>query len=118
EIEDVLGSLAQRRDDEVKDVEPMEEVEAERALRDRSLEIAVGRRDHPHVHLAILGAADPPEAHRLEDPQQLALHAEAEVGDLVEEDGAAVGELEQASLGDLGVGERAALVPEELALRE
>src|SRR5690606_17305565 len=49
---------------------------------------------------------------------QLALRADRQLADLVEEDDAAVGDLEQAALGGLGVGEGAALVAEQLALDE
>ena len=52
------------------------------------------------------------------DPEQLRLRRRRHLADLVEEDGAAVRRLEQAGLGRLGAGERAALVAEQLALEQ
>src|SRR5262245_37184869 len=54
EQRDVLAPLAERRDDEVDDVDAVEEVLAELPLGDEIAEVAVGRRDHAHV----AGAAD------------------------------------------------------------
>src|SRR5690606_12485653 len=118
QLEHVFASLAQRRHLELEDRQPMVEVEAEGAPIDGAGEIAVGRGENADVDQSILNAADAPEAHRLEHPEELRLDARAEVADLVEEEGAAVGELEQPSLRGLRVGEGAALVAEELALGE
>ena len=54
----------------------------------------------------------------LEDAQELRLLLERDVGDLVEEERAAVGELEAADAIGFGVGEGAADVSEELALED
>ena len=60
--------------------------------------------------------ADALELAGLEHAQQLGLLAERDVGDLVEEQRAAVGQLEAADAVALGVGERALHVAEQLAL--
>ena len=70
----------------------------------------------PHVGLARARRAEPLELAGLEHAQQLRLLAERHVGDLVEEQRAAVGELEAADAILLGVGERALHVAEQLAL--
>ncbi len=54
----------------------------------------------------------------LEDAEQLDLDRHGQVADLVEEDGAALGRLEEARAGLERPGERALLVAEELALEE
>src|SRR5256886_9227060 len=54
----------------------------------------------------------------LEGAQQLPLQLWGEAVDLVEEQRAAFGDFEQAGLGGPGVGERAALVAEQLALEQ
>ena len=59
----------------------------------------MGRADHPHVHLAPLLAAHPPDGPRLERAEQLGLELERQLADLVEEQRAAVRQLEQARLG-------------------
>ena len=51
----------------------------------------------------------------MEDAQQLDLQVHREVADLVEEDGAPVGELEPSDLAGDGTGERPPLMAEQLA---
>ena len=65
-----------------------------------------------------LGAADPLELLLLEQPQDLRLRQRGHLADLVEEDGAAVALLELADPLAVGPGERALLVPEQLALQQ
>jgi hypothetical protein len=77
--------------------------------------IAVGRRDQAHVGLLDLGRADPHEGAGLEHAQQLHLQVERHLGDLVEEQRAAVGALEEAQVLPVGAGEAALLVAEDLA---
>ena len=115
---DVLPPLAQRREVDVEDVEPVVEVVAELAQRDRVAERAVGGGEHPDVHLDRLGAAHPEEGAALEHPQQLDLGGGRDLADLVEEDGAGVGQLEPAQPPLGGAGEGALLVAEQLALEQ
>ena len=96
EQRDVAGPVAQRRQRDREDVEPVVEILAELAVGDQLLEIAVGRRHHAHVDLDRLGAADALELALLQHAQQLDLHVERQVADLVEEQRAAVGQLEAA----------------------
>ena len=77
------------------------------------------RRCHdPHVDTLRPRAAEPLELLLLQHAQQLRLELERNVADLVEEERAAVGELEAADLLRDRAGERAALVAEELALEK
>src|SRR5262249_28988153 len=113
----VLFALAQRRQPDGEDVQAIEEILTELARRHGLLRHAVGRRDHPHVDLdLVLAAADSPEAPLLEDTEQLGLSRAVHLGDLAEEQVAAVGELETAGPSLGGAGESAALVAEQLAL--
>ena len=82
------------------------------------LEILVGGRDDPHVHLDGLRAPHTLEAALLQDAEQLHLDAVGELADLVEEDGAPVGHLEASPPLAHGAGEGSLLVPEELRLDE
>ena len=107
-------ALAQGRQVDLEDVEPVVEVLAEDALFRHLHEVAVGGGDHAHVGLALLLAADAHVGERLEHAQQVDLRALVHGRDFVEEDGAAVGELELALLSVDGAGERAALVAEQL----
>src|SRR5690606_14608997 len=68
--------------------------------------------------LHVARVAEPPDALLLQDAEQLHLQRQRQLADLVEEERAAVRLLEQARLVARRVGERAAPVPEELALEQ
>ena len=82
----------------------------------RLLQVLVGGGDQTDVHPDGLVAADPLELPGLEHAQELGLRGRAELADLVEEQGAAVGLLELALAPGLRAGERPALVAEQLGL--
>src|SRR6185436_7786492 len=108
--------LAQRRDEDGEDVEPVVEILAEGAGGDRLLQVLVGGGDQAHVRLDRLGAADPLELPLLQDTEQLHLRRQVDVADLVEKQRAAVRQLEAALLARFGAGEGAFLVAEQLGL--
>ena len=95
---DVLAPLAQGRDADGEDVEAVEEVLAEGALYGRSLEVAVGGRDHAHVDAHRARGADGAHLAELEGAQEAHLQRRRHLADLVEEDRAASGLLEEALL--------------------
>ncbi len=115
---DVVLALAQRRQVHGDDVQPVVEVLAEAALVDHRAQVDVGRRDDAHVDLDRLDAAEAHELALLDHAQQLGLRLERHVADLVEEDAALVGDLEQALLGRDGAGEGALHVAEQVALEQ
>src|SRR5262249_13611989 len=110
--------LAQRRDAHADHREPEIQVLAEPSLVDLALEVAVRRRDHPHVDTTRLRLADTADLTRLEGAEQLRLKLERELADFVEEDRPPVGRFESAHAITVGTGKRAAHVAEELALDE
>ena len=119
EHRNVLAALAQRRHDDVNDVEAVEQVLAERALRDHVAQVAVGRRDHADVDDAAAAVgADLLQLAGLEEAQQQALHAQRHLADFVEEDRAHVGGFELARLVAIGAGEAALDVAEQLGLEQ
>ena len=76
------------------------------------------RGEDAYVDGVLLRAAEAPHFTVLEDVEQLHLDGEQELPDLVEEQRAALSAFEVADLTAIGAGERATLVPEELALQE
>ena len=84
--------------------------------RNRLQQVAVGRGDDAHVDRSDVVAADALELALLQHAQQLDLQLRRQLADLVEEDRPAVGQLEPADAPGDRAGERALLVPEQLAL--
>ncbi len=122
-LEEVIGQqhdvrlpLAQRRREDREDGEPVVQVGPERALLDEVLERPVSGRDQPDVDLDRRGTAEPLDFPLLQHAQQLHLRRRAQLADLVEEERAAIGQLEAPFLGALRAGERPALVAEQLRL--
>ena len=94
------------------------EVLPEFAAVDERRELLVGRADDAHVDGVLLRRADLAHLLFLDRAQELHLHLQRQIGDLVEEQRAAVGRLEEAVAIGLGAGERALPVAEELALHQ
>jgi hypothetical protein len=78
----------------------------------------VCRGDQAYVEVALVGSADRSDLLLLERPEQLGLERQRQVADLVEQQRAAIGLLEEADLVVASVGERALDVPEQRALQQ
>ena len=113
---DVLAPFAQRRQRDRQHVQPVVEVLAELAFGDHLFEIALAAGDDADVHGNGARAAEPLDGAVLQHPQELHLHRQRHVVDVVEKDGAALGELEASRAILDGAGEGAALVSEQLRL--
>ena len=99
--------------------EPVEQVLAEVAAREGGAQIAVRRRDDPHVHGRRIVRAEPEHLPLLQDAQEPRLERGGDVADLVEEDRAGVRRLEEPRPAAAArAGEGALLVPEELGLEQ
>src|SRR5256712_13365136 len=109
---DVLGPLAKGREIDRKNVQPVVQVGAKLSRPDQLLERTVRRGDDPDVAPDRVRAADPLGLPLLEYAKQLRLEVQRQVTDLVEEQGAAVRELEAADPSPAGPGECAALSAE------
>ncbi len=92
------AALAQRRIENRKHVEAVVQVAPELLVGDHLGEIAVGRRDEPDVDADGAVAAQPLELLFLQHAQEFRLQLERDVADLVEEQRAAVRQLEPADL--------------------
>ncbi len=115
---DVVAPLAQRRQLQLDDVEPVEEVLAEAAAPHALRQVLVRRADDAHVDRLFDRRADLAGTLFLDRAQQLDLHRQRQVGDLVEEQRAAVGGLEEAVALLVGTGEGPLAVTEELGLHQ
>ena len=88
--------FAQRRHGDVEDVEPVEKVGAQMPLAPRLAGIAIGGRQHAHVHILLGARAQPPELPLFQHAQQLGLRAGRHFAHLVQQQRAARGQLEAA----------------------
>ena len=109
------GPLTQRRQLQRKHIEPVIEVCPEFFLADAATEVAVRGGDHPHIGADGLIAAYALELPLLQHAQQFDLHVRWHFTDLVEKNGARMGELETPHAPLDGPAERAAFVSKELA---
>ena len=108
----------QRRQADRERVDAVVEVLAEPALADEHVERPVGRRDQAEVDVDGSVAAEALEAALLEHAQQLGLRDQRQVADLVEEQRAAVGQLEAPGLAVVRAGEGALLVAEDFRFEQ
>ena len=118
EIGNVLQAVAQRRNFDRHDVQPIEEILAEIAFFDAALEIAIGRGDHADIHLLREAAADALEAAFLQHAQQFGLEGGGDFADFIEHERSAVGQFETAAAEFVGAGEGAFFVAEEFGFEK
>ena len=111
--QDVVAAVAQRREREGKYVEAVVEIFAEPAGGDFRAQQPIGGRDHAHVERHGGGAADALDLPLLQHAQQLGLQRERHLGDLVEQQRAALGLFELAGMRGVRAGERALLVAKQ-----
>src|SRR5207248_2262100 len=79
-----------RRNGDAHDIEAEPEILAKLAVIDQFLHIAVGGREHAHVHLPAACGAYRPDLMLLQETQQLELEIQLDVADLVEQNRAAI----------------------------
>src|SRR4051812_32234646 len=116
---DVFDTLAQRRDRNGKDIQPVVEVAAETPLADLLVERLVRCGHDPDVHLSRRAAAQTHDFLLLQDAQERRLRRRRELAHLVEEQGASVGILEPPGVPLAPASrESAGLVAEELRLHQ
>src|SRR5277367_547873 len=82
----VVATLAQRRDHDREDVQPVKEIRAETPGRDLGFEVDVCRCHDAHVNLTGRSVANAFDLTLLECPQELTLNSERETRNLVEEE--------------------------------
>ena len=95
----VLGPFAQRGQPNFEHRQPVVEVGPETPRVDFRLQAAIGGRDDSDVHRHVAALTDALQLLALEHAQKLRLELEAQLADLVEEDGAVLSRLERALRG-------------------
>ena len=118
EHRDVLAPVAQGRRGDGDDVEPVEEILAEALVPHELRQVLVGGGDDAHVHAQRARAPHALELALLQHAENLRLGDGREIGDLVEEERSAVGQLETPLLAVPCPREGALLVAEELGLEQ
>jgi len=115
---DVRFALAQRWDEEGHHAQPVHQVLAEAPVGDPLPQRGVGRAHDAHVDAHRFGAPDRREGLVLEHAQELGLQVEGDLGDLVEEERAPIGALEEPVSATNRPREGTPDVAEELALEQ
>ncbi len=114
---DVLPPLTQRGHVDLDHVQPVEQILPKAPVLHGGLEILVGGRDKPDVHLDGLGTADTLEDPLLQDPQELDLNVRGEFADFVQKERSSVRQFEPALFLGHGPGKRAFFVTKEFAFQ-
>src|SRR5437867_2722234 len=97
--------LAKSRDHDPDDVDPIEEIPTEPAGLDHLLEVSVRRGNDPDVERNDHPSSETNDAPAVQGAEDLCLGDIAHVSDLVEQDGAAFGQLELARIAGHGARE-------------
>jgi len=118
EDRDILAPLPQRWQMDAQDIQAIEQIAAEGPLLHLLAHRPIRRGDDAHVDADRRGAAEPHELPLLEHAEQLHLRPDRDLPDLVEEDRAAVCQLEATQPPLRGARERALLVAKELTLEQ
>ena len=116
ERRNLVAALAQRRDAQADDVQPVEQVLAEAPVLHLLLDVGVGRGDDADVDGERGGFADRADFAVLEEAEELGLQVQAELADLVEEERAVPRGADEARMVAVGARERAPAMAEQLAL--
>src|SRR5262249_10687292 len=112
--QDVFPPLSERRHLDREYIEPIEQVRAEAPICHRRFQVTIRGGDDADVDVDRLPSPPPLESPLLQPPQQRRLRVGQELAHLIEEDRAAIGELETAKPALRGSGEGSLLVAEQL----
>ena len=113
---DVVAPHPQGRQIDPHHVDPVVEITAKLATLHHLVDVAGSRGHHADVDGVFLAGAHPTHPPLLEHAEQFGLERQRQFAHLVEEQRAAVGELDEAHPAGIGAREGPALVAEELAL--
>src|SRR5882672_7198147 len=118
QLRNVIHAVSERHYMNRKDVQPVIEIFAKMARRSFLLEVAIARRDGPHIRHACAVLPDALVAFLLEDSKKFALHLQRNFADFVQENGAALRGFKASRAIFDRAGERATHVAEEFAFKK
>ena len=110
----IFRSLAQRRNRDRKDVQPVEKILAKGSGRDGGRQVTIGCRDQANVYLDRMIAPHPLEFAFLQHPQERDLRFHRKFADLIQEERPAVSRFKPPQTPLQCTGEGSLLVPEKL----
>ena len=124
-LEELLGdagqitqSLSQRGHANLDHVEPVIQILSEPPGLHLGRQILVGGTEQPHVRRHLADRPHGSDRALLHRAQQLRLHRQGQIANLVQKQGAAIGRLEESFAVLVGAGERTAPIAEELGLEQ
>src|SRR5262245_50781361 len=118
EQENIVATLAQRREYDADHIEAIVQILAKAARTDQVFGSLVRRGDDTHIDPARFTCAESIDLSFLQHTQQFGLQQQRHVTDLVQKQGAAMGEFELARSRLSGSRERATLITEQLAFEQ
>jgi len=118
EQRNVFGTLPQRRQRDTHSLDPKIQVLAKSVLFDQSAQTVIGGTDDPHIHRNRLAGTDGDDQAVFENAEQLGLHVQRHIPDLVEKQRALVRDFKESLAVGVGAGEGALDVSEQLALEQ
>ena len=118
EFRNVFAPVAQRWHDDLERVDPKQEILPEFARRHHRLEIPMRGADDPHIDRERLVFTDTTDLAALEHTQQSGLERLRQLPDLVEEERAAIGHLEEPGAVVVGAGKGPLAMAEKFAFDE
>src|SRR5260221_6151365 len=114
----VFRAAAQRRQVDSDYIQAVIQVFTELAFANQNIQIDIGRRDDPDIHLELLHAAQVHEFSVLKHAQDFGLRFQAHGADFVQKNSAAVGYFKKAFLGRDGAGKCSLDVAEQSRLKQ
>ena len=117
DMRNIFQAMPQRRQFDVKNIQPVIQILAQHPLFDRFERRTIGGRQHPHVHRNLILPAQAPDLGFFQNPQQLGLHSDGHFRDLIQEQRAPVGILETARASPQRTRESSFFVPEQFCSR-
>ena len=118
ELRDILAPLAERRQIDIHDMQPVIEVFPKKACRHTGLEIGIGGADDPDVAFRLPGGSHAQKVSLLQHPQQLYLQRRRHAVDFIEKEGAPSGRFQQSFFLLAGPGEGPFFVAEQFRFQE